>query len=279
MYIAYLDESGIHADAPFCIVSGYFGHKFAWAKFNRKWKCVLAKHGISEFHAWKFWSRTGEGRRIDDYKKWSNEQAEEFLNELLDAISDTNIHPVGATLVMEHWHPLDTNEREYLTGGVSWSGKFRPRGAPNKPYYLPFQSCILNAARYVPNGKKMKFRFDWNKQLKGHARQVFKFLKTINNLSIHDKLGKISFPMGEEAVGLQAADLLSYQLYKFAPLRVADEHAVPNSIFKKTITGMHSSHDLPFFNRRGVELALEAFRSGTDSKQKAEIVQKPIAED
>jgi len=262
MFRAYLDESGIHDDAPVCLVCGYFGHEFAWRKFNKNWERILAHEKLEEFHAWKYWSRDSKGERVNEYRGWSDERAERFLDDLLDVITKAKIHPVGAVVVMEHWHPLDADEREYLTGGLYKGGKFRPRGAPKKPYYLPFQSCILNAARYTSLGKKMHFRFDWNKHLKGHAQELYKKFKTIDNLSVRGSLGKISFPRGEDAPGLQAADLFAYQTYKFAPSRIKNPKAQPNKILMRTLSRARSWHDFVFFDEKGIELSLEAFREG-----------------
>ncbi len=89
------------------------------------------------------------------------------------------------------------------------NGKFKSSGCPSKSYFLPFQTCILDAADHVPVGGKAHFFFDLNKQFKGYAIDLFALVKGLD-LKVKDRIGEVHFPTGLEAVQLQAADMFCY---------------------------------------------------------------------
>ncbi len=48
---AFLDESGMHGDAPVVTVAGYFGYPKTWRSFTTEWNKTLRPTGIKVFHA------------------------------------------------------------------------------------------------------------------------------------------------------------------------------------------------------------------------------------
>ncbi len=216
MIQAYLDESGIHDGAAICVIAGYFGGPGWMRKLGENWTRVLREYNVPEFHAKEFWALDPDGHRASRaYRGWSDSKAAAFINTLLTIIeSCTKIHPVASVVVVESFTKLTLNQRRFITGAHIVDGKFRSTGCPTKPYFLPFQTVITDAASYAPVGGKAHFFFDLNKQFKGYALDLYALLKS-QGTKVSDRLGDIDFPTGIEAVQLQAADLLCYQTYHY----------------------------------------------------------------
>jgi hypothetical protein len=221
---AYFDESGIQGGdgtsqnppSPVCVVAGYFGG-YGWLKkLGKRWSSVLRRYNIPEFHAKEFWGFTKDGGRIGPYKGWSDSKADVFLNELVSIIENHyKVHPVASAVVVGSFNALAYNKRRFLTGGQLVNGRFNSSGCPGKPYFLPFQVALLDAADYAPVGGKVNFFFDLNKNFKGYALDVYALIKQ-QGVRTADRLGEIVFPTGLEAVQLQAADLLCYESFRYA---------------------------------------------------------------
>lgn len=216
MIQAYLDESGIHGGAGICVIAGYFGGPSSMKKLGQWWARVLKQYGVEEFHAKEFWAFDEHGNRAArPYRGWPDSKANAFLGSLLEIIENCRkVHPVTSVVVVESFNKLSHNERRFITGGHIVNGKFRSSGCPNKPYFLPFQVVVTDAADHAPVGGKAHFFFDLNKQFKGYALELFTLLKS-QETNVANRLGDISFPTGVEAVQLQAADLLCYQTYQY----------------------------------------------------------------
>lgn len=99
MMQAYLDESGIDHKTDFCILAGYVGGPGQWKRFERKWKGILARHNVKEFHAKRFFQRDDSGQRLDEYQNWTDDKADSFIRELLACIISVKIYPLSCSLV------------------------------------------------------------------------------------------------------------------------------------------------------------------------------------
>jgi hypothetical protein len=217
MLDAYFDESGIHAGAPVLIVAGYYAPPDAWKQFESAWKAVLDSEAIEEFHAKVFF---GGG---SPFRKWKKKRREEFLYRLLDAIVESDVHAVGAALVMTDWKRLDLDHRRFMTGAkyLPRQNRFVTSGSPKKPYFVPFQDCIARVATLCEEDEKAHYFFSLNKQFHGYALDVYRLIKT-HPMPFEKHLGMISFPTPKDLVHLQAADLLCYLLHDFLPRRLKD---------------------------------------------------------
>lgn len=92
---SYMDDAGSHNGAPVCVIAGYFGGHRRWEPFHNAWKQVLAKYGTKEFHAYKFWRRDDKRQRVGEYKSWSDQKADAYIDELLTIIEEnTRIFPL-----------------------------------------------------------------------------------------------------------------------------------------------------------------------------------------
>lgn len=73
MIEAYLDESGIHDGATVCVISGYFGGRGQWKRFEEAWRNALKQSQVplGEFHAKEVIKRKGffSGWKDDRYQR------------------------------------------------------------------------------------------------------------------------------------------------------------------------------------------------------------------
>src|SRR5271169_2859426 len=256
MLQAYLDESGIDHKTNFSVLAGYCGGVGQWKRFERRWKSILKRCGVNEFHAKRFFGRDSEGNRLDEYLGWTEEKEHAFITELLHCIVSVKIHPFSCVIVKQEWDKLTYGERRYLTGGSFLDGQFVTSGCASKPYFALFGWCIFNACRMAGIGQKVHFAFDLNKDLHGYGREYFKFLKNLPALSWRPKLGEPSWPTSLEAVQLQASDLLAYLLLQFCPQRMNDPKARAGWMLRKATERRLFAKDMPWLDRDGLELML-----------------------
>jgi hypothetical protein len=110
-------------------------------------------------------------------------------------------------------------QRRRLTGATAHAGKLVTSGCPTKPYFVPFQLCLMRVTSYVKAGRKAHFSFGVDRSFANYAGALFRQAKTRvkNNPATEwknkNQLGDIFFPMASETPELQAADLLAYLTY------------------------------------------------------------------
>ncbi len=264
MVEAYMDESGIHDRAHVCVVAGYWGSVKKWNRFEPRWKEIIKDAGeptMKEFHSVEFWSANGERRGV--FAKWSEAKANQFINDLTDCIVSSRIFPTSAALVTEDWKKLNREERMFLTGGHydRMNKRWLEHGAPNRLYFLPFQLALANPAMACKPGLHVHYVFDLNKQFKHHALRLFDLMKSAKAASYSHRMGSIDFENGETAVGLQAADMLAYQVYKSARERIGRNEPLEldqlNPLLRKLISATREDYQFPFLDEHGLNQALQ----------------------
>jgi hypothetical protein len=265
MVEAYMDESGIQAGAHVCVIAGYWGSAKKWRRFEKRWPQILKEANeptLTEFHSTKFWNSRGERHGV--FAKWSESKADKFIEDLVGCIVDTEIFPTSCVLVIDEWNKLNQNERRLLTGGrydPTTERWIRP-GAPNKTYFWPFQLAIAAAASHCKPGLHVHYTFDLNKQFKNHAANLFALLKADPTLNIRHRLGTLDMEVSQIAVGLQAADLFAYQTYKVSKWRIKQPKTPRLTdapvILQQLLTNAQSNDDFPFFDREGLNVALDS---------------------
>jgi hypothetical protein len=206
MLEAYLDESGIHEGADICIVAGFFGRQHQWRKLEREWKRVLNKFKmpLSEFHA-------------KDIVKQSRHKR--LLQELANAIASSKVFPVSAGVIVPDFNSLTLEQKKFITGATLRDGKLIDTGSPGKPYFGPFQLCLMRVTHDAPQSAKVHCFFGLDRPFAGYARTMFAKIKNkppTPAWPTKDRLGDPHFPQAKETPELQAADLFAYLSYKRA---------------------------------------------------------------
>ncbi len=254
MLVAYLDESGVHGDADVCVVAGYFGGVNQWRQFERQWKSILVKFDISGFHAHRFWAKS-HGRSVGEYIGWDKARRDRLIRELTSAITSRRIYPVAGAVDVKEWRSLTDDQRKWLSGAVTQGETFLDPGARKKPYFLPFQSCIVNSVRYCKPGVRIHYVCDLNKNLCGYGLDLFQKYKTLS-AKWGPSLGDIAFSSDADAVHLQAADLLAYQTYQYCKSRVLKPRSPVPTLLAQLLKNSRDVHDHHLFDRHGMEISL-----------------------
>jgi hypothetical protein len=271
---AYMDESGIHDGAHVCCIAGYWGSEKKWRKFEKRWPEILKatnEPSLKEFHSTDFWYADGTRKGI--FAAWSDYKAEKFINDLADCIVEARVFPTHSTLVVEEWNKLNQDERIFLTGGHYYrAGKrWLTLGAPNKTYFLPFQFAVVTPALRCRAGLHVHYVFDLHKQFRTYASDLYDLMKLRTEHDWAHRLGSLAMESSEKAPGLQAADLLAYQHYKHAKLRIEkNAPLLPDELpplVRRLLKNMRDDHDFQFFDAEGLDKALEPLAPELRSKK------------
>jgi len=261
MLQAYMDESGIQDGAHACVIAGYWAGENNWRRFEDRWSGILDDAGMREFHSSEFWN--SQGKRKGIYQSWSDDDEDRFISALVDCITDYPLYPTGATLKIAAWKKLNKHARMFLTGArCEDDGKWITFGAPNKTYFLPFQTAILTPAIACKDHLKVHYAFDLHKQFKHYALELFDLIKNDSNVECRHRMGEISFPDSKDAPGLQAADLLAYKVYQLNRIRVLQDEPVDASDMDKTLQDLVKNDDheknrsFPYFDELSIDTIL-----------------------
>jgi hypothetical protein len=264
MVEAYMDESGIHDGAHVCCIAGYWGSEKKWKRFEKRWPEILQAANeptLKEFHSTDFWRSDGSRKGI--FAAWNDTKADRFIDDLVDCIVETKIFPTHSTLVVEEWNKLNRDERIFLTGGHYHRTEKRwlTFGAPNRTYFLPFPFAIVTPALACSPGLHVHYVFDLHKQFKTYAGDLYDLLKQRTDFAWAHRLGSLAMESSESAPGLQAADLLAYQHYRHAKVRIEKNRPLRPSelppLIRRLLTNMQDDHDFQFFDAEGLDKALD----------------------
>src|ERR1035438_7875259 len=155
VFESYMDEAGIDARAPFCSVAGYIAPKDEWERFESDWRFVLNDYmrDVPEvqryFHALEFYGN------YPKYRRWKPSKRRSYIDALFRVINDRKVALFLSSVDRNAFFSLTEDERRYLTGGLHNGMKWKTHGAPTKPYFLPFQFCIVQGANIVREGDKI----------------------------------------------------------------------------------------------------------------------------
>jgi len=251
-----MDDSGSHADSLVCLLAGYWGHVNQWRKFEKRWKAILARYEVQEFHAQRFWARGPKGVRFDEYKHWPAAKARRFMDSLLAIIETTLVHPFACGVMTSEWKKKTVDERRIFTGAT----KQYPTGAPKKSIFLAFQLCVSRVssycAHYFPD-MKVHFFMDDNPQTSGWASICFSQLKSVQladaPISIVTRMGDLTLADSRVATPLQAADLLAYEANLYCRAAVQDPKAKMRQVYRRALAKALSKDDFWLFDERRFE--------------------------
>lgn len=269
MLEAYLDEAGIHDEAAICVIAGYFGGHGKWRDFEIDWKGMLAEFQVPmrEFHAkWLFPKPTGFFRH-----KWKGDHAR-----LLDAAASTiarhpKIHPICIGISVPAFNALPEIKRRYFTGAdVNENSQLVSTGCPTKPYFVPFQRCVVKVCDYAPVGGKAHFFFGTSRQLGEYAVTLMNEIQNSEHVIDEipglrsrwkDRIGTTSFPLAKETPQLQAADFLASLAYHHI-LNAGNEitTAQPSPLLAKCIKNCRDKSDFLFIDGPALEADLNIAR-------------------
>jgi len=265
MIDAYLDESGIHDGAAYCVIAGYFGGRGQWRKFEKSWKQLLREFRVpmEKFHTKHFYPEpkpntwfSDHWPRRDDYKL--------FHNAIATTISQQKkLHPVSAGIVVPAFNSFSLDDRRFMTGAKSNpKGELISPGSPDKPYFVPFTMVVRQICEYAEVGGKAHFFFGIDRSFYRYATTLFEQITNdqfrIGSLAWKDRLGDSSAPRAANTAPLQVADFLANLTYHHM-LDMGDllGTAPPSALLHKCIMNRRVDHDFYFNTKANLEATLQ----------------------
>jgi uncharacterized protein DUF3800 len=257
---AYLDETGIVTNDPYCVIAGYVGNVEEWAKVESKWKFVLEEFKVPYFHALEFY----KDDKKNFYKGWKESKRSAFINFLFDCLRDHQVWLLSSAVDVQTFLSLTEDERRYMTGGIHNGLKWVAMGAPTKSYFVPFHEIILQAASHVPDTDKVWMVMSRQDQYENKALEIYDMMLASDPpLRCRSRLGDdMVFSDPKLVCQLQAADLAAWWSGKAmryrAKVRTDDLKEFKNRVeLKRVLERMRSWDDLKLFNLQGLILLLQ----------------------
>lgn len=192
MLRAYCDESGSAGEGGFVSIAAFVATEERWAAFDGSWSAALAKHAVPYLHT----TDLANFKRI--YKNWTANQRDALVADLMDVIHDMGrVAAIGATIAVDDFNSFDEEQRS------KWID----------PYYLLLQE-VLNGvsleAKFLPESQQVSVVYSQQDTFKGRFERLYRVLQRGNQ-----RLGALTFADMRATPGLQAADLLAYELKRF----------------------------------------------------------------
>ena len=192
--IAYFDDSGKFDDPNETVncVGGCIASNQAWDLFKTEWAQALRRFGISQLHMRTFAHSVGE------FNGWEEIRRREFLQALIEVMCRHVKKPIGAVLPLSQYDELTPDQKANLPD----------------PYLICFQDCAhavgLVAKELFDPEETVQLVFA--KRPKGDAmvRRDFELCK--QQLPTGDRLISVEFDTPQNALPLQVADLVAYEL-------------------------------------------------------------------
>ena len=188
------------------VVAGITAHEDIWKALEGAWARTNASFGVPRFHASHLNSRTYE------YQGWDNAQKLLYSRTMLHLLSmcGRELGIVSSGIYADDYRNIISPDGQKKFG---------------TPYVACFNSCITGLAQLMRNNPADdKFAVILDKDEGWHdAQDAFYWLKDESSFVHRDRLlSCTSFGM-EDAVCLQAADLVAYEMYK-ATARFREGH-------------------------------------------------------
>jgi hypothetical protein len=207
---AYMDESGHSADpnTNFAAMAGFVAPFEIFRVAGEIWDKTIKKSPFElkgPFHMKDFAHFEGE------FKGWSEDKRKALFRQLIQVITLSELHPVGAVVSIEDFNSLSECQRT----------SFRD------PYYMTFQICTRGAALealfHEPEKVAMVYAYNqergttkpqdtYSVDQAGGAEQLWHAMKDMTDYGRW--MGTYSSSTPAEVIQLQMADLFVYELTK-----------------------------------------------------------------
>jgi hypothetical protein len=195
---AFFDDSGTHANSEVVVMGGLIGNEFEWEAFATHWQETLdspfeGAPKLPHFHLAECRSKNGL------FRNWTQAQCDLVTKRFRDVIMNSSLVTIGVAINKRAWDKLVTADLNEELG---------------KPIELCFVKCIeyaLFLARTQEQPQQLFTLLD-----KGTAPD----LKPLSTLYTHGPnypdVQNVSFAPVNEVIGLQGADMVAYETYKYA---------------------------------------------------------------
>ncbi len=207
-FTTYCDESWT-VDGAF-VIAGYVAPLEVWTRFGLRWAEVLQSEQIVEFKM----NNCQQGSR--EFKGRDREQRRLLQHRLIDIIVSSGLTGVVSGLDLAAYETLAPQLRPLVSRQAS------------KAYTLLFQhqveATILLMQR-LPSYERVSFVFDRQLQHQSNALAIYNSMR-VSERSYCARMGPIAFEDSRLHPGLQAADLLAYELRRWLMEAAYQERAI-----------------------------------------------------
>jgi hypothetical protein len=198
--IAYFDESGAHGGQGDVFTLGTFvARDERWRRIEAGWNKALKRR---VFHMVDFSHRHG------DFEKWPSERARiPLLAQLVDSLRGNVALGVAHSVTFDDFKAIF---------GRNLSGH---RETVRAAYVFLLKSCLEDVLTFIaslPRGEVISVVCE---QIKGHEGYITDFFYGYREVEGSGRLGAITFLPKASFRGLQAADMLAYENFKYVTER------------------------------------------------------------
>lgn len=200
------DETGIHANAPACVIAGFVSSPGQWKLFDADWRAVLRSYRVDCFHGKIFFNRKKIRRKErNPYLNWSDRRADDFFEALLSVIDKRKIVPVGGAVDVPAFEALSYGEQCALVS--YWKRRGVRKTSTPVPYHLAFRMMLVDAADHTDPATELHFLMARQEEYQQRAFEAYAGMK--KSVEQHEARFK-SFGVAEpiDQPSLQAADLM-----------------------------------------------------------------------
>lgn len=213
-----MDETGHSKDErqKFVGMAGLIAPAANWEVFENKWKAVLGLPYIDVpyFHMTDFASRKKA------YENWSEKKRRKVFGKLVITMECAHPMPFGAIIPMDVFRSLTKEHQDLFID----------------PYFLCFQSLVAAStvfleAMEISDEEKIALIFSDQVEFRSRARHLY---DVIGRIGLYTRRSTPPiFRDMRDAVPLQAADIVAYEMYKEFDRRLYRPDAKPRYGFER----------------------------------------------
>ena len=196
---AFIDDSGSGGDSPWYVLAGYLGTIAGWDSFDDQWTDVLRQHPRIAYF------KSSEAERLSCHGQWAG-VSEEARNAKIDAL----IAVIGRFARRAICVRMKQRDYDDLVKGAIppvW----------DSPYYF-LQTFVIGAAINIEriDGVCESIDFVFDRDQKHGKRSQEKLLPALMPMhSLYGSLVNVDYRSEQDALPLQAADLVAWQIRRF----------------------------------------------------------------
>jgi hypothetical protein len=195
MFVAHFDESGQLDAGGFVCLAGFVAPEEKWVAFDTAWNAALVKHGAPYLHT----TDLTNFKRL--YKDWTPERRDALMADLMEAIHAAGrIAALGAVMSVDDYNSFSDHDKARM----------------RDPFFPLFQEVIRGAAldaHFEPPDVKVKMIYSQQDEFGPSATKLWEIMQ--GTIDFRRRMGSLEFADMRIVPGLQAADLLAFELRRY----------------------------------------------------------------
>ena len=193
---AYFDESGSEELPGYFGVAGFVGSDYQWSVFDRLWEEALEITGAPYLHMREF------AHSVDAFTDWKEDKTrrKQLMAGVVAAVLQSELTPVGSAIRVSDFDALTEEQRIRV----------------QSPYFYCLQEVLWGFALATldeDSEVEVHVTGDRHRQHEEKARKLHRALRRTGGLCANLS-EKLNFADMQQTLGLQAADLLAYEMVK-----------------------------------------------------------------